>query len=73
MPGTASRSRRSTASTSANLRGSHHTNERVGESLLRLMGAIAQVRIERDAGEGEGPETFTRRVQLLGRTDEIDA
>ena len=35
------------------LRGSHHTNERVGESLLRLMGAVAQLRIERDA-EGRG-------------------
>ena len=52
------------------LRGSHHTNERVGESLLRLMGAVAQLRIERDAGEGEGPETFTRRVQLLAGTEE---
>jgi hypothetical protein len=52
------------------LRGSHHTNERVGDSLLRLMGAVAQVRIERDAGEGQGPETFTRRVQLLAGTEE---
>jgi Initiator Replication protein len=52
------------------LRGSHHTNERVGESLLRLMGAVAQLRIERDAGEGDGPETFTRRVQLLAGTEE---
>jgi hypothetical protein len=52
------------------LRGSHHTNERVGESLLRLMGAVAQLRIERDAGEGSGPETFTRRVQLLAGTEE---
>src|SRR5271168_4490421 len=42
-----------------------NTNERVGESLLRLMGAVAQLRIERDAGDGSGPETFTRRVQLL--------
>ena len=50
------------------LRGSHHTNERVGESLLRLMGAVAQLRIERDAGEGM--ETFTRRVQLLAGTEE---
>lgn len=52
------------------LRGSHHTNERVGDSLLRLMGAVAQLRIERDAGEGEGVETFTRRVQLLAGTEE---
>jgi hypothetical protein len=52
------------------LRGTHHTNERVGESLLRLMGAVAQLRIERDAGEGSGPETFTRRVPLLAGTEE---
>lgn len=52
------------------LRGSHNVNDRVGESLLRLMGAVAQLRIERDAGEGEGPETFTRRVQLLAGTEE---
>src|SRR3954453_13264020 len=52
------------------LRGTHNTNERVGDSLLRLMGAIAQLRIERDAGEGDGPETFTRRVQLLAGTEE---
>src|SRR6201995_868778 len=52
------------------LRGTHHTNERVGESLMRLMGAIAIVRIERDAGDGRGPEAFTRRVQLLSGTEE---
>src|SRR3954468_7673234 len=52
------------------LRGTHNTNERVGDSLLRLMGAIAQLRIERDAGEGDGVETFTRRVQLLAGTEE---
>lgn len=52
------------------LRGTHHTNERVGDSLLRLMGAVAQLRIERDAGEGDGMETFTRRVQLLAGTEE---
>jgi len=52
------------------LRGTHHTNERVGESLLRLMGAVAQLRIERDAGDGAGVETFTRRVQLLAGTEE---
>ena len=34
------------------------------------MGAVAQLRIERDAGEGKGPETFTRRVQLLAGTEE---
>jgi hypothetical protein len=52
------------------LRGSHNVNDRVGESLLRLMGAVAQLRIERDAGDGDGPETFTRRVQLLAGTEE---
>jgi Initiator Replication protein len=52
------------------LRGTHHTSERVGDSLLRLMGAVAQLRIERDAGEGDGTETFTRRVQLLAGTEE---
>jgi len=30
----------------------------------------AQLRIEREAGEGGGPETFTRRVQLLAGTEE---
>jgi hypothetical protein len=52
------------------LRGSHNVNDRVGESLLRLMGAVAQLRIERDAGDGQGPEQFTRRVQLLSGTEE---
>lgn len=52
------------------LRGSHNVNDRVGESLLRLMGAVAQLRIERDAGDGQGLETFTRRVQLLAGTEE---
>src|SRR3954454_9239500 len=42
------------------LRGSHNVNDRVGDSLMRLMGAVAQLIIERDAGEGRGPETFTR-------------
>lgn len=52
------------------LRGSHNVNDRVGDSLLRLMGAVAQLRIERDAGDGVGPERFTRRVQLLAGTEE---
>jgi hypothetical protein len=52
------------------LRGTHNVNDRVGDSLLRLMGAVAQLRVERDAGEGRGPETFTRRVQLLAGTEE---
>ena len=46
------------------LRGSHHTSERVRDSLLRLMTAVAEIEIERDG------ETFTRRVQLLGMTEE---
>jgi len=46
------------------LRGSHHTSERVRDSLLRLMTAVAEIEIERDS------ETFTRRVQLLGMTEE---
>ena len=52
------------------LRGTHNVNDRVGDSLLRLMGAVAQLRIERDIGEGRGTETFTRRVQLLAGTEE---
>src|SRR5271169_1770583 len=32
------------------LRGSHNVNDRVGDSLVRLMGAVAQLRVERDAG-----------------------
>jgi hypothetical protein len=52
------------------LRGTHNVNDRVGDSLLRLMGAVAQLRVERDAGDGRGPETFTRRVQLLAGTEE---
>lgn len=47
------------------LRGSHHTSERVSDSLLRLMAAVAEVQIERADGE-----TYTRRVQLLGMTEE---
>lgn len=47
------------------LRGSHNVNFRVSESVLRLMGAIAQVRIVRDDGK-----SYTRRVQLLSTTDD---
>jgi hypothetical protein len=47
------------------LRGTHHTSERVGDSVLRLMAAIVQVRIVRDDGK-----TYIRRVQLLSTTDE---
>jgi hypothetical protein len=47
------------------LRGTHHTSERVGESIERLMGAIARVQIVRDG------KPAIRRVQLLAPTDEI--
>jgi hypothetical protein len=47
------------------LRGRHHTSERVGESIERLMGAIARVQIIRDG------KPAIRRVQLLAPTDEI--
>ncbi|MBV9826043.1 MAG: replication initiation protein [Alphaproteobacteria bacterium] len=47
------------------LRGTHNVNDRVGESIMRLMGAIAQVSIEREDGK-----SYTRRVQLLSSTDE---
>jgi Initiator Replication protein len=48
----------------ADLRGSHDVNDRVGESVERLMGAIARVEITRDG------KRFLRRVQLLAPTDE---
>jgi Initiator Replication protein len=47
------------------LRGTHHTSERVGDSVLRLMSAIVQVRVVRDDGK-----SYIRRVQLLSTTDE---
>src|SRR6516164_3936858 len=46
------------------LRGSHNVNFRVGQSIERLMGAIARVQIVRDG------KTYIRRVQLLAPTDE---
>lgn len=46
------------------LRGSHNVNFRVGESIERLMGAIARVQIVRDG------KAYIRRVQLLAPTDE---
>ena len=52
------------------LRGSHNVNDRVEDSITRLMGAIAQIKIERQDPETGVAETFTRRVQLLGTTDE---
>ena len=42
------------------LRGSHNSNDRIGESIERLMGAIVKVQVTRDA------ETTIERVQLLG-------
>jgi len=42
------------------LRGSHNSNDRVGESVERLMSAIVRVKIERNG------EPHVERVQLLG-------
>jgi hypothetical protein len=47
------------------LRGSHDVNDRVGESIDRLMGAFARVPITRDG------KPAIRRVHLLGSSDEI--
>jgi hypothetical protein len=47
------------------LRGSRDANDRVGESVQRLMAAIARLEIE----DGRG-KRYIRRVQLLGATDE---
>lgn len=46
------------------LRGSRDANDRVGESIERLMASIARLEIERDG------KLYIRRVQLLGATDE---
>jgi hypothetical protein len=46
------------------LRGTRDANDRVGESVERLMAAIARLEIERDG------KRYIRRVQLLGATDE---
>ena len=43
-----------------NLRGSHNVNDRVGESIERLMAAIVRVRVSRDG------KVEIERVQLLG-------
>ena len=48
------------------LRGSHNVNDRVMESVERLMGAIARVQIIRDG------KPATRRVQLLALTEEVN-
>jgi hypothetical protein len=44
----------------ADLRGTHNSNDRVGESIERLMGSIVKVKIKRDG------EDAIERVQLLG-------
>lgn len=46
------------------LRGSHSGNERIENSLLKLMGTIAIVTIRKEG------KPYTRRVQLLGASDE---
>lgn len=50
----------------SDLRGSHNGNERIDESIRRLMGAIAEVKIIKDG------KTATKRVQLLGANIEQD-
>jgi hypothetical protein len=42
------------------LRGNHNSNDRIGESIERLMSAIVKVKVVRDG------ETLIERVQLLG-------
>lgn len=44
----------------SDLRGSHNSNDRVGESIERLMASIVKVRVQRDG------EDAIERVQLLG-------
>ena len=44
----------------ADLRGSHNSNDRVGESVERLMSAIVRVKVKRDG------QPHIERVQLLG-------
>lgn len=46
------------------LKGTHKGNERIEDSLLRLMGTIAMVTITKDG------KSYKRRVQLLGSSDE---
>lgn len=50
----------------SSLRGSHNSNDRVGESIERLMGAIVKVRVTRDG------EPAIERVQLLGGNIETE-
>jgi hypothetical protein len=46
------------------LRGSHNVNDRIGDSIERLMAAIVRVEIDKDG------KTYTRRFQLIAGTDE---
>lgn len=46
------------------LRGSRDANDRLGDSVERLMATVARLEIERDG------KRYIRRVQLLGATDE---
>ena len=46
------------------LRGSHNVNDRIGDSIERLMAAIVRVEIDK------GDKTYTRRFQLISGTDE---
>lgn len=50
----------------ADLRGSHNSNERIEDSIRRLMSAIAEVKVIKDG------KTATKRVQLLGGNIEQD-
>ncbi len=50
----------------SSLRGSHNSNDRVGESIERLMGAIVKVRITKDGAPA------IERVQLLGGNVETE-
>lgn len=50
----------------SSLRGSHNSNDRVGESIERLMGAIVKVRTTKDG------EAAIERVQLLGGNIETE-
>lgn len=48
------------------LRGSHNSNDRIGESIERLMAAIVKIKVTR------GDETAIERVQLLGGNVEFE-
>lgn len=46
------------------LRGSHNVNDRIGDSIERLMAAIVRIELEKDG------KVYTRRFQLIAGTDE---